>query len=186
MTFIVGQHRKFVLAGHDTLDPTKVTGAEQILPLGYLWTSLPGIDDNGTGTNGKNQGTRTWVYIKADGILANGQVVARVTGDKDYVGDVAATGTASPNILGVAQYAIAAGEYGFIMRDGVAEVAHDATLGAAANGTVVVASASTAGRVDNLVASGVAYDQDEAAQRDSVIGTTLDAANNLFRIHCTG
>lgn len=185
MAFIVGEHRKFVLSGHDTLDPTKVTGAQQFLPLGYLWTSLPGVDDNGTGVNAVDKGTRTWIYIKAQGVLANGQVVARVTGSQDYVGDVAATGTASPNIIGVAQYAIAAGEYGFIMREGLATVAHDATLGAAADGTVVVASATSAGRVDNLVTA-AGPTTAEVEQRDCVVGTTLDAGNNLFRIVCTG
>tara|TARA_Y100000310_G_scaffold77124_1_gene73649 strand:- start:1453 stop:1989 length:537 start_codon:yes stop_codon:yes gene_type:complete len=178
MTFIVGQHRKFVLAGHDTLDPTKVTGSEQILPLGYLWTSLPGIDDNGTGVNGKNQGTRTWIYIKANANITAGQVVQRRDAIADYIGQVMVVDAPAASIFGVAQYDIAANEYGFILREGITETLE--LNGAVTDGTPLM-TATGAGN------DGKAEDFGGAAGTSSrIIGLTIDQANAVYRIDCRG
>ena len=185
MTFIVGQHRKFVLAGHDTLDPTKVTGPEQILPLGYLWTSLPGIDDDGTGTNSVNQGTRTWIYIKANATIAAGTVVQRRDAIADYVGQVADLGAPAMSVLGVAQYEIAAGEYGFILREGITDTL---TLnGAVTDGVPLVTAVGVGneGKVDDWVPA-VGITQPQIDQQARIIGLTIDALNTVYRIHCVG
>lgn len=184
MTFIVGQHRKFVLAGHDTLDPTKVTGEEQILPLGYLWTSLPGIDDDGTGVNAVNQGTRTWIYIKANAPLAAGTVVGRRSGVSDYIGQVALANCPAMDVIGVAQYLIRVDEFGFILRQGITTTL---TVDAATtDGVPLVTSDTNAGQAENWVNAAGAYDPLETDQQARIFGITVDSGNTIYRIDCRG
>jgi len=131
--------------------------------------------------------SEVWIYIQClsgPGISAN-RVVER-TPASIYKGDTADIDAETVNILGITQSSFAPDDFGFILREGVAEIAHDNSLGAASNGKVVVASATTGGSVDNLVAFGAAYDRAIAAQRECVIGSTVDAANALFKVHCTG
>tara|TARA_R110000824_G_scaffold16895_4_gene69415 strand:+ start:667 stop:1212 length:546 start_codon:yes stop_codon:yes gene_type:complete len=177
-----GLHRKFVLNGRDTMDPTKVTGPTQLLSLGYLWQSVPGIDTDGTSTANANQGHQTWIYIKAGEDLAAGTVVGRSLGvglmSSDYIGYKSMIAGPATGVFGVAQYEILSGEYGFILREGITE-----TLilnGALTDGLAIITSdgAGNAGKAEVWSAG--------AGVSASVIGYCLDQANTVYRVNCVG
>jgi len=115
-----GLHRKFVLNGRDTLDPNAVNGPTQLLSLGYVWESVPGIDTDGVSTANANQGTKTFIYVQNGTVtgFAAGDVVARdLSGDCVAIDGIA--GTSRYMILGVVVTPIAAGEYGFVQQTGL-------------------------------------------------------------------
>ena len=88
---------------------------EAKLPLGFEVTQEYGPD----------KGLRTWVYVFNDESslpFAQGTVVMRDAATETSDGLIAAVSTPANRLLGVAQHAIAAGSYGFILRRGVGEV----------------------------------------------------------------
>jgi len=172
-----GLHRKFVLNGRDTLDPTRVTGPTQLLSLGYIWESVPGIDTDGVSTANADQGTQKWIYIEASLAIAAGEVVQRRDTISDYVGHPSDPSAPAQAILGVAQYAIAAGEYGFILREGITETL--VLKGAVTDGVpLIVATWPDTGKAEVWTAT--------AAKNASVIGLTIDQLNTVYRINCVG
>jgi hypothetical protein len=73
----------------------------------------------------QDTGEHVWVYVKneeASTAWVVGQVVARKAATGTYGGIIAPVSTPSNRILGVAQHAIAAGSYGFILRTGKGSV----------------------------------------------------------------
>jgi|1_EtaG_2_1085319.scaffolds.fasta_scaffold00680_12 hypothetical protein len=180
-----GLHRKFVLNGRDTLDPTKVTGPIQLLSLGYIWESVPGIDTDGVSTANADQGTQKWIYIEANATIAAGTVVQRRDAIANYVGQVAALAAPAMSVLGVAQYEIAAGEYGFILREGVTDTL---TLnGVVTDGVPLVTAIGVGneGEAQNWVtAAGPTTAQVD--QQARIFGITIDAAAPTYRVDCRG
>ena len=88
---------------------------EAKLPLGFEVTQEFGPD----------KGLRTWVYVfndEASTAFAQGTVVIRDAATETSDGIVATTSAPANRVLGVAQHAIPAGSYGFILRRGVGEV----------------------------------------------------------------
>ena len=171
-----GLHRKFVLNGRDTLDPTKVTGPTQLMSLGYIWESVPGIDTDGVSTANADQGTQKWIYIRANALLAAGTVVGRRPAIADYVGVVAVTDTPAMDVVGVAQYEILGGEYGFILREGITTTL--TVDGATTDGVPLVTSDTNAGQAMDWVAS-----TDDTAR---IFGITFDGSETIYRIDCRG
>lgn len=88
---------------------------EAKLPLGFEVTQEFGPD----------KGLRTWVYVFNDETstaFAQGTVVIRDGATETSDGIVATTSAPANRVLGVAQHAIPAGSYGFILRRGIGEV----------------------------------------------------------------
>ncbi len=101
---------------------TKVS-TTQLHPLGT--TVVEPATQAGTRAD---QGEQTWVYVyndEASSAFAEGLVVMRDAGTATYDAVLAdASGTVVPNVrlLGVARHAIAAGSYGFVLKQGIGEV----------------------------------------------------------------
>jgi hypothetical protein len=107
------------------------------------------------GTDGT--GEKVWIYIKALDTLAAGNVVTRdLTAAPavglDYDAKLSVAGVTSEFVVGVAQHAIAANSFGWVLREGQGEVKADSATvitgavglipGAAAAGTAQVAGAA--------------------------------------------
>tara|TARA_R110002167_G_scaffold234805_2_gene440084 strand:+ start:1207 stop:1719 length:513 start_codon:yes stop_codon:yes gene_type:complete len=97
-----------------------------------------------------NSGPRTWVYVFNDDTpaFAAGEVIMRDASTTTYDGLVTSGSTPAIRVLGVAQHAIAAGSYGWILKRGLGELAVEDT-GANQDDTALVSAA--AGRVDSMV-----------------------------------
>jgi len=190
-----GLHRKFVLNGRDTMDPTKVTGPTQLLSLGYLWQSVPGIDTDGTSTANANEGHQTWIYIKVNqvGGIQAGNVIERDDLSDDYVGQLQESalftdsGMVAQNIIGVAQYDIADGEYGFILREGVTGIL-TVDAGGVSDAHPLITSRLTSGAAgDYTQPNAGALTNEMVNQMACIIGLTIKAAApSIFRINCVG
>ena len=132
---------------------------DQLAPLGFELEepASAGGDDRA------GQGPRIWVYVQNDAAAAAawsaGKIIQRLNGASTYLGELTAAGTVVPpeRVMGVAQHAIAAGSFGFILKRGIGLV----TPG---NGTVLT--------VDTAVTSGGAV----------TAGTGLDAVANASAI----
>ena len=78
-----------------------------------------------------NNGSQVWVYVfndEASTAFAVGTLVQRDLATAAYDG-IVSTGAISPQrIIGVAQHAIAAGSYGFILRKGVGQILCDGSV----------------------------------------------------------
>ncbi len=86
-----------------------VTTTQQA-PLGFELTVPDG-----------DKGAQVWVYVfndDASGFVA-GDVVVRDASTQTYDGILNTDTTAAVRVLGIAQHAIAAGSYGFILRKGI-------------------------------------------------------------------
>ena len=97
-------------------------GTTQRLPLGFEYHEPASSDD---------QGEKVWVYVYNDsGTWAQGHVITMDVSESSgaherFHGALAPAceeGTPAILVLGVAQHAIAAGSYGFILKRGVGEV----------------------------------------------------------------
>lgn len=135
-----------------------VAHTTQKFPLGHVLIEPASRSPNtlnGVGTAlPANSGERKWVYVfndEASTAFAQGEVVIRdpSAATHDAYGAIqAASGTVYSRLqtIGVAQFAIAAGSYGFVLADGVGEIAHgtaditadtELTTGGSAAGTVI-------------------------------------------------
>jgi hypothetical protein len=160
--------------------------SSEVYPLGTRRTQLAdevesgktGTIDAGTGNSGVDRdknfallaGDREWVFIKCVNVAIKvGDVVIRNSGTPFTGQPCAANAKTKPALLGVADNAIAVGEYGWVITKGCAVVRTDASGGAksvAANALIDTDGGAGAGEV-NL-----------AAGTDlSVIGVTLEAAD---------
>lgn len=122
---------------------------EAKLPLGFIYVEPA----QSVGTRA-GQGEREWVYVfndEAATAFAEGDIIARDASTVTYDGILAPTSAPAARVLGVAQHAIAAGSYGFILRRGIGEVLAD-TGGITANTAIAVGNA-VAGRADDAAAT---------------------------------
>ena len=102
---------------------TTTVSTDQLAPLGFELT-VPAA--SGADTNAGN-GPQTWVYVFNDEVsdaFAAGHIIYRdpsVTTNDWYGGLIAPVTVHQPKVLclGVAQHVIAAGSYGFILKQGV-------------------------------------------------------------------
>ena len=142
----------------------------QLYPLGSTYVELA---DDVVAKNNTHEGDRLWVYVKggASGITAN-SVVARAAGTSPFTGDDGAATSTAVEVIGIANYAIAIGKYGWVIRRGCAE----ADCLSVTQGVDIVAANS--GEVNDL-----------ASPDDNgifVIGTALDtAATALGTVYLT-
>jgi hypothetical protein len=121
------------------------------------------------------RGPQTWVYVLNEGStdLAAGEVVIRNTTSTEYKVIVAPASSISLGlrVIGIAQHAIPAGSYGYVLRRGIGTVkigsgagvsdVDSLTSGGAEAGTLLVKANSAAGAagmialaVQNIAASG--------------------------------
>ena len=123
--------------------------------------------------NASHIGPKVWVFVyndEASTAFAEGDLISIDTGDyAPYHGILsAAAATPAGAILGVAGHAIAAGSYGWIVKEGICECKGD---GSVAQGEAIVSH--TSNQVDTM-----ASDEEEA-----VIGVALEndgSAGDLF------
>ena len=104
-----------------------------------------------------NTGPRVWVYVfndEASTAFAAGDIIMRDATSTDPGGVLTTAGTLIPAIrlLGVAQHAIAAGSYGWILKRGVGEVRAGDGAGLTADNALTSAGTTTAGRALNFAA----------------------------------
>jgi hypothetical protein len=140
---------------------SSITAADDsaLYPLGSLY--LEPADDV-VAANSTHEGDRLWVYVKAGSTITANSVVARDAGASPFTGrDGAATSTAA-EVLGIANYAIATGKYGWVIRRGCAEAD---CLSVTAGVDIVPANA---GEVNDVASP------DDTAR--FLIGTALDTA----------
>jgi hypothetical protein len=99
-----------------------------------------------------SNGLQFWRYIKNEsgGNFAAGEVIAQEATTDFNKGIKAPTTTAVPRLLGVAQYAIADTQFGWVLVSGIGEVMAD-TAGITANFGVMT-GAATAGRAQDFAA----------------------------------
>ena len=92
------------------------TGTSQVLPLGFEYHEPASGDD---------QGEKVWVYVyndEASTAFAEGLIVMRDASTTTTDAVVCTANAPAHSIIGVAQHAIAAGSYGFVLKRGIGEV----------------------------------------------------------------
>lgn len=156
-----------------TIDVTDV-GTTAAVPLGFLYE-----EPAKSGGPRANRGRRLWIYVfndEAATAFAEGHVIGRDAGALTCDGVLVLANTSAANVLGVAQHAIPAGSYGFILRKGIGEVLADTGGLTADTGMIVGDAIGTADDSVGVIAL--------------VIGVALEsvAAGSLAtsRINCGG
>lgn len=152
---------------HNIMGVSNTYLATDILPtkVGDLIVSDGGGED-GLFTDGIE---RVWRLVKATTAIGVGDPVARTLGDKTWGCREAPVDHLSGNILGVAVTAIAAGSYGWIVKEGPALVNFAGTVN---QGGGIQMSGSTAG---TAITSTTKTDSVFGEQ----LGTAVDANNRL-------
>ena len=96
---------------------TSTVTSDKQAPLGFELTTPNG-----------DYGFRVWVYIQmTGGAAAMGDVIERTNGNS-FIGAAGAVATTKSSCLGVAQHAIAADHYGFILKSGKGQVTCDGSV----------------------------------------------------------
>ncbi len=112
--------------------------ASQLAPLGFQLTVPDG-----------DQGLQTWVYVKASGVLGEGEIVQLIDAAVTY--EVVAHPTAlavndvASRVVGVAQHEIGDNGYGFVLAKGFGNI-RAGSGGITANTGVTPAGAGAVGR----------------------------------------
>jgi hypothetical protein len=143
---------------------------DALYPLGSTYVEPA---DEVVAANSTHEGDRLWVYVKAgaSGITAN-SVVARAVGTSPFTGDDGAATSTAAEVIGIANYAIATGKYGWVIRRGCAE----ADCLSVTQGVDIVAANS--GEVNDVASP------DDTAR--FLLGTALDtAATALGTVYLT-
>lgn len=116
------------------------TSTTQQFPLGLVQSVSNG-----------DKGMQEWIYVyndEASTAFAQGTVCIRDAGT-ETCDVIVSTGAVSPErVVGVAQHAIAAGSYGFILRTGIGEVLCNGSVSA----DTVIKPSSTAGQAVDVSA----------------------------------
>ena len=128
---------------------SSTVSTDQLAPLGFelLEPSASGSDGNA------GEGQKVWVYVyndEASTAFAEGTVVMRDGATTTYDAVLSTAAVPAIRIMGVAQHAIAAGSYGFVLRKGIGEVQANDTGNDQANDPLV--TEGTAGRADVMAA----------------------------------
>jgi|VirMetMinimDraft_7_1064189.scaffolds.fasta_scaffold02899_6 hypothetical protein len=160
----------FTAAG---ISATTVTATQQC-PLGFKLTAPNG-----------NKGLQVFTYVQAENALEVGEVAMRKGGSETYVANPATANIANMRLIGVAQTAIPAGEFGFVLSYGNGEVQASDAGADQVNEPLVVAVTSSTGRAHKYVNS-------NAAEHKAIFGLGLENAaasgGSLFTAHinCLG
>ena len=132
----------------------------ELYPVGSTYLESA---DNVVAANSTHEGERLWVYIKGgSGAVTINSVVARDVGASPFTGSDGAATSAAAEVIGIANYAIATGKYGWVIRRGCAEAD---CLSVTAGVDIVPANA---GEVNDVASP------DDTAR--FLIGTALDTA----------
>lgn len=148
-------------------------------PLGSLyWES-----DSVVPLAARGNGGRLWQYVQNNTGAAwiAGNLVKRVDAANTKIATIHAAGAiANPNsFLGVAQHAIAAGSWGWILKQGIGTILADTTTGITA-GQMIVASDAAAGSFDGVAATSTTFTLGYG------VDTIAAAATGLAYINCPG
>ena len=110
-------------------DALSTTYTSEVYSLGTRYVQPA---DEVNAANSTHYGDRTWVFIYNDGTaLVEGDCVQLDTDYAPFHGiKSAASGLTKGRVLGIAGGAIPAGEYGWIIQNGICEVNTDGTVGA--------------------------------------------------------
>ena len=146
-------------------DEITATFTDERYPLGAI--RFQNADDN-KAANATHIGPKYWVFVFNDDVsaFAQGDLISIDTGDyAPYEGLIsAAAATVAGAILGVAGHAIAAGSYGWVVKQGVTECKGD---GSVAQGDAIVSH--TSGQVDTMA----------DGEEEAVIGVALEADGSV-------
>lgn len=149
-----------------SVDLTKVDTTQQY-PLGMIVERHPLMSHSDT--TRLNAGVQHWVYVyndEASTAFAQGEVIIRDTGTVTYDGIRCNAAVPAVRVLGVAQHAVAAGSYGWILKKGVGEIQ--------------VGDTGTDGLDDALVTiAGVGVDIFADGEAELVIGLGLEDAGGV-------
>lgn len=164
---------------HITADQVTTTGTTQLHPLG----SLTYIQDERLASTLQGNGGQVWIYVKngeASSAFAAGQLIVRKAGSNTKQGTIAsATEQTAHAHLGVAQHAIAAGSYGWILRTGLGTIQADNTGITVDQGLVPGDDGTQLGAFDS-----------SATETDATLGYAVDTiaadATGLAYIDCRG
>jgi len=129
--------------------------ADQQAPLGFIHTVPASVSPTGLGPT-------DWIYVRADPAgagLASTNIISGGSGPG--IVDVAAAALTPAACIGVAQHAIPAGEWGFILKSGVGMTLDDGTYGTLGGAGIVCGAGGAA--------------TEAAALTDAVIGVALDS-----------
>lgn len=141
----------------------------QLYPLG-----LTLVEANG------DKGLQTWIYVyndEASTAFAQGTVCIRDLGTETYDAIVSTGAVNHQRVIGVAQHEIAAGSYGFILRDGIGEVLCDGNVSA----DTAITCDATAGQATDVGTAATSTGFGLALEADSGAGTLVTA-----RLFCVG
>ena len=149
--------------------------------LGFL-LNIPQATGDGVATTGA--GDQTWVYVQnsTGAGWAAGTVVMRTNAATTYQCTVAAADTSASRVVGVSQHVIAAGSFGFVLREGMGEVlAGTETIDV---NEVIAVSALTAGAA--MEGGTIAADAHEAFVIGFATESAAAAALATCHIKCYG
>jgi hypothetical protein len=157
------------------------TDTVQRSPLGLLYEEPTGFGsdrDPAAGVQLVDRGQRIWIYVQAAATLAQGTVCVPNAGEERYIVRLStfAAPQNSSQVVGVAQHAIAASSFGWILRVGLGEVLAD-TGGITADIGIQVGNAVD-GRADFAAATAPAF----GWSTETVAATALATC----RLNCVG
>ena len=135
-----------------------------------------------------NGGNQVWIYVQATGALAAGVAAMRDAGASTYTVSPTTAGTVihPGRVVGVAQHAIAAASYGFILKEGIGSVLAGNGAGITVDTLLTSGGTVTAGTFLNAVANASAIT--DTTSESFAWCVTAAAAQNLgtAKIVCKG
>jgi len=158
-------------------DALSTTFTDERYPVGTLYvetdnqvkSNLTGVSDLYTDANWLGKGERTWIFIKAGSAVAAGDLVGYSGTADPFAGAPTGVDAALPaTLLGVADNAIAANSYGWVIARGCCVV--NCTTATANNFILSNGNAGTAGEAKTVGASSTA----------GVIGMALEAKAAIY------
>jgi len=100
-------------------DPITTTYDFEAYPLGTEY--VQSADENNA-ANSTHYGPKTWVFILAEAVIAEGTLVELAADEAPFNGIICATeATPAGNLIGVGGHAIASGKYGWVVKNGICE-----------------------------------------------------------------
>lgn len=127
-----------------------------------------------------NGGRKLWIYVQVEDAGVPGDVMSRKLGATTKIVVTAPTQCAAIRVVGVVQHAIPDNSFGWIQREGIAEVKTAAAAGVTADTPIVVGA--TAGRIIDTAAGAVAEQGHIGVATETVAAATLATCH----ISCRG
>lgn len=116
--------------------------------LGVDFTKIGTTALHRVGTIAHDHKGRTWVYVKANGTIGAGNFVKAANADDPYTDVVIATASAAATkVIGMAPYALAAGQFAWIVKRGPVEDVAQIVSASVAPGDPLVSDANGDGTI---------------------------------------